>query len=177
MDYGERAKENFQSGYSCAQAVFLACTEDMGLDTETRARIASSFGGGMGGMRQVCGAVSGMLMALGLKYGYSDPKDRAGKTAQYELVRALADEFRKENGSIICRELLGLDENFKPKPPEARTEAYYKKRRAVNCAGRRPRFSSNTKKRAGKPKRKRRGQLYENQNPDGRTGTCRESKT
>lgn len=63
MDYGERAKENFQSGYSCAQAVFLACTEDMGLDTETRARIASSFGGGMGGMRQVCGAVSGMLMA------------------------------------------------------------------------------------------------------------------
>ena len=127
MDYGERAKENFQSGYSCAQAVFLACTEDMGLDTETRARIASSFGGGMGGMRQVCGAVSGMLMALGLKYGYSDPKDKTGKTAQYELVRALADEFRKENGSIICRELLG-DENFKPKPPEARTEAYYKKR-------------------------------------------------
>ena len=95
MDYGERAKENFQSGYSCAQAVFLACTEDMGLDTETRARLASSFGGGMGGMRQVCGAVSGMLMALGLKYGYADPKDRAGKTAQYELVRALADEYKK----------------------------------------------------------------------------------
>ena len=69
-----------------------------------------------------------MLMALGLKYGYADPKDRAGKTAQYELVRALADEFKKENGSIICRELLGLDENFKPKPPEARTEGYYKKR-------------------------------------------------
>ena len=67
MDYGARAKENFQSGYSCAQAVFLACTENMGLDTETRARLASSFGGGMGGMRQVCGAVSGMLMALGLK--------------------------------------------------------------------------------------------------------------
>ena len=58
MDYGARAKENFQSGYSCAQAVFLACTEDMGLDTETRARLASSFGGGMGGMRQVCGAVT-----------------------------------------------------------------------------------------------------------------------
>ena len=59
-----------------------------------------------------------MLMALGLKYGYADPKDRAGKTAQYELVRALADEFKKENGSIICRELLGLDENCQPKPPE-----------------------------------------------------------
>ena len=128
MDYGARAKENFQSGYSCAQAVFLACTEDMGLDTETRARLASSFGGGMGGMRQVCGAVSGMLMALGLHQGYTDPKDKAGKAAQYEVIRALADEFKRENGSIICRELLGLDENFKPKPPEERTEAYYKKR-------------------------------------------------
>ena len=84
MDYGARAKENFQSGYSCAQAVFLACTENMGLDTETRARLASSFGGGMGGMRQVCGAVSGMLMALGLHQGYTDPKDKAGKAAQYE---------------------------------------------------------------------------------------------
>lgn len=69
-----------------------------------------------------------MLMALGLKYGYADPKDRAGKTAQYELVRALADEFKKENGSIICRELLGLDENCQPKPPEDRTAAYYAKR-------------------------------------------------
>lgn len=176
MDYGERAKENFQSGYSCAQAVFLACTEDMGLDTETRARIASSFGGGMGGMRQVCGAVSGMLMALGLKYGYADPKDRAGKTAQYELVRALADEFKKENGSIICRELLGLDENFKPKPPRRARKGITKSVRAVNCAGRRPRFSSNTKKRAGKPKCKRRGQLYENQTLEGRIGACRGSK-
>ena len=128
MDYGARAKENFQSGYSCAQAVFLACTEDMGLNTETRARLASSFGGGMGGMRQVCGAVSGMLMALGLHQGYTDPKDKAGKAAQYEVIRALADEFKRENGSIICRELLGLDENCQPKPPEDRTEAYYKKR-------------------------------------------------
>ena len=128
MDYGERAKENFQSGYSCAQAVFLACTEDMGLETGTRARIASSFGGGMGGMRQVCGAVSGMLMALGLHQGYTDPKDKAGKAAQYEVIRALADEFKRENGSIICRELLGLDENCQPKPPEDRTAAYYAKR-------------------------------------------------
>ena len=61
MDYGTRAKENFLNGYNCCQAVFLACTDELGLDTETRAKIASSFGGGMGGMRQVCGAVSGML--------------------------------------------------------------------------------------------------------------------
>lgn len=128
-------------------------------------------------MRQVCGAVSGMLMALGLKYGYADPKDRAGKTAQYELVRTLADEFKKENGSIICRELLGLDENFKPKPPERARKGITKSVRAASSANRPPKFLSNTKRRAGKPKRKRRGQLYENQNPDGRTGTCRESKT
>ncbi len=118
MDYGTRAKENFLNGYNCCQAVFLACTDELGLDTETRAKIASSFGGGMGGM----------LMALGLHQGYKDPKDKAGKAAQYEVIRALADEFKRENGSIICRELLGLDENFKPKPPEERTEAYYKKR-------------------------------------------------
>ena len=128
MDYGTRAEENCLNGYNCCQAVFLACTDELGLDTETRAKIASSFGGGMGGMRQVCGALSGMLMALGLHQGYTDPKDKEGKAAQYEVIRALADEFKRENGSIICRELLGLDENFKPKPPEARTEAYYKNR-------------------------------------------------
>ena len=128
MDYGARAKELFESGYNCSQAVFLACTEDSELDTETKAKLASSFGGGIGGMRQVCGTLSGMYLALGLRYGYSDPRDKAGKAAQYELIRALADEFKQENGSIICRELLGLDENFKPKPPEARTDSYYKKR-------------------------------------------------
>ena len=127
MDYGTRAKENFLNGYNCCQAVFLACTDELGLDTETRAKIASSFGGGMGGMRQVCGAVSGMLMALGLKYGYSDPKDRAGKTAQYELVRTLADEFKKKTARSSA-ESSWAGRKLKPKPPEARTEAYYKKR-------------------------------------------------
>ena len=120
MDYGTRAKKNFLNGYNCCQAVFLACTDELGLDTETRAKIASSFGGGMGGMRQVCGAVSGMLMALGLHQGYTDPKDKAGKAAQYEVIR--------ENGSIFGGVFVGWDENFKPKPPEERTEAYYKKR-------------------------------------------------
>ena len=120
------ARANFETGCNCAQAVLCAYPEL--LPRETAMKLGASLGGGIGRLREVCGAVSGMLMALGLKYGYADPKDRAGKTAQYELVRALADEFKKENGSIICRELLGLDENFKPKPPEARTEGYYKKR-------------------------------------------------
>lgn len=127
MDYGERAKENFQSGYSCAQAVFLACTEDMGLDTETRARLASSFGGGMGGMRQVCGAVSGMLMVAGLLYGYDDPGENdVNKKAHYRLVQTLAGQFREEIGSIICREILSnppSDPN-----PTPRTAEFYKTR-------------------------------------------------
>ena len=128
MDYGTRAKENFLNGYNCCQAVFLACTDELGLDTETRAKIASSFGGGMGGMRQVCGAVSGMLMALGLHQGYKDPKDKAGKAAQYEVIRALADEFKRENGSIICRELLGLSVHSEAPIPEERTPEYYQSR-------------------------------------------------
>ena len=80
MDYGTRAKENFLNGYNCCQAVFLACTDELGLDTETRAKIASSFGGGMGGMRQVCGAVSGMLMALGLHQGLYRPQGQGGQS-------------------------------------------------------------------------------------------------
>ena len=134
MDYGTRAKENFLNGYNCCQAVFLACTDELGLDTETRAKIASSFGGGMGGMRQVCGAVSGMLMALGLHQGYKDPKDKAGKAAQYEVIRALADEFKRENGSIICRELLGLGKGKDDPTPSKRTQEYYKKRPCPDLA-------------------------------------------
>ena len=83
-------------------------------------------------MRQVCGAVSGMLMALGLHQGYKDPKDKAGKAAQYEVIRALADEFKRENGSIICRELLGLDENFKPSRPRNGPRRITKSARAVS---------------------------------------------
>ena len=127
MDYGARAKENFQSGYSCAQAVFLACTEDMGLDTETRARIASSFGGGMGGMRQVCGAVSGMLMVAGLLYGYDDPGENdVNKKAHYRLVQNLAGQFREKIGSIICREI--LDNPPSDPNPTPRTAEFYKTR-------------------------------------------------
>ena len=107
--------------------MLLAFAPDAGLTEQQALRVASSFGGGIGGMREVCGAVSGMLMAAGLLYGYA-PGDRAGKSEHYARVRELSERYRAENGSIICRELLGLDENFKPKPPEARTEGYYKKR-------------------------------------------------
>ena len=98
------------------------------MDRETALKLSSGFGGGMAGMRGVCGAVSGMFMAYGLLRGPADPTDRAAKTRNYEILRQLAGEFEAQNGSIICRQLLGLDPDFKPQPPEPRTEGYYKKR-------------------------------------------------
>lgn len=136
MTREETAKDYFLQGYNCAQAVMLAFSDKTGLDEKAGAALASSFGGGMGRMREVCGAVSGMLLALGAAQGYSDPKDAAGKKAQYELVQQLAGEFRAENGSILCRELLAGPASTAP-TPDARTAEYYKKRpcaELVACA-------------------------------------------
>lgn len=102
----EKAGGLFHCGYNCAQAVFAAFAPELGIDFDTALRLSSSFGGGMGRLREVCGAVSAMFMIAGLKYGYSDPADPAAKAAHYERIRALAEEFREKNGSIICRELL-----------------------------------------------------------------------
>ncbi len=124
----EKAKAYFLEGYNCAQSVLLAFHEELDLDKETASRMASSFGGGMGRLREVCGAVSGMFLAAGLYCGYSDPKDTDGKKAQYQLVQALAKDFRDKNGSIVCRELLGLDHKTDAPTPSARTAEYYKKR-------------------------------------------------
>lgn len=126
--HGEKARAYFLEGYNCCQSVFLAFHEDLGMDRETAARLASSFGGGMGRLREVCGAVSGMFLAAGLLKGYSDPGDDAGKKAQYELVQELAGAFREQNGSIICRELLGLDHQSDVPTPSARTDQYYAQR-------------------------------------------------
>lgn len=128
MNHEEKARELFKQGYNCSQAVLLAFCDVTGLDEKTAVMLSSSFGGGMGRMREVCGAVSGMFMAAGLLYGYSEPSDQAGKTAHYQRIQALAEEFRKENGSIICRELLGLPGGADSHVPELRTDAYYKKR-------------------------------------------------
>ncbi|MBR1762038.1 MAG: C_GCAxxG_C_C family protein [Eubacterium sp.] len=127
----ERAYEYFKSGYNCSQAVFLAFCDKYGFDDETAARLASSFGGGMGRMREVCGAFSGMLLVNSMDTGSADISDYEAKKANYESVQRLAKRFREENGSIICRELLGLTEkqkNEEKAAPEKRTEAYYKKR-------------------------------------------------
>lgn len=135
MTYEEKAKALFCEGYNCAQAVFLAFAEEFGMDRETALRISSSFGGGMGRLREVCGAVSGMFMALGLAEGYTGPKDQEGKMAQYARIQNMAEEFRRENGSIICRELLGLPDGADDPKPLPRTETYYKKRPCGELCG------------------------------------------
>ena len=125
---GDRAYENFLKGYNCTQAVTVAFAEELGLDEETAARLSCGFGGGMGRMREVCGTFSGIVMVLSQLYGYSDPKDTAAKKDLYEKIRALAAKFKEDNGSIICRELLGLEKMEESAAPEPRTPEYYKKR-------------------------------------------------
>ena len=127
MDHGIKAAELFLSGSNCAQAVVVAFCDVTGLTPEFSAKMASSFGGGMGRLREVCGAVSGMLMVAGLLYGYEDPgEDDVSKKAHYRLVQELAGKFREQAGSIVCREIL---KNPPSDPnPTPRTEEFYKKR-------------------------------------------------
>lgn len=129
MTKGELAKKYFEDGYNCAQAVLLAFCEDFGLDKETALMLSAPFGGGMGRLREVCGTVSGMNMVLGLAKGKYPPEDNAKKAQLYKDVQTLAGKFKEDNGSIICRELLGLTIEGKDNPtPEKRTDKYYKKR-------------------------------------------------
>ena len=126
MDHREKAAELFLNGYNCAQAMLVAYCDVTGLTPEFSAKLASSFGGGMGRMREVCGAVSGMLMVAGLIYGYDTPGDDTVKKEHYKLVQHLAGKFREEAGSIICREIL----NNPPSDPNPtpRTAEFYAKR-------------------------------------------------
>ena len=126
MDHGLKAAELFLSGYNCAQAVAVAFTDVTGRTEAQAAKMASAFGGGMGRMREVCGAVSGMLMVLSYVYGYDTPGDDVSKKRLYGQVQELAAAFRAENGSIICREIL---KNPPSDPnPTPRTAEFYAKR-------------------------------------------------
>lgn len=129
MSKGDIAKENFESGCNCAQAVLLAFCEDFGLEKETALMLSAPFGGGIGRLREVCGAFSGMNMALGLAMGKNTESDRTAKTELYKSVQLLADKFKSDCGSIICRELLSLRTKGKDSPePSERTQSYYKAR-------------------------------------------------
>ena len=126
MDRQIQAAKYFTEGYNCAQAVILAFSDLLEMDEKTCARISSSFGGGMGRMREVCGAVSGMLMVAGLLYGYDGPDEGEIKKEHYTRVQQLAERFREGAGSIICREIL---KNPPSDPnPSPRTEEYYRQR-------------------------------------------------
>ncbi len=129
-DKSEKAKELFKSGYNCAQSVLGVFCEELGLDFKTAMKISSSFGGGMGRMREVCGTVSGMFMAAGLAFaGVNDSPLEKGE--HYKRIQELAKRFKDKNGSIICRELLQGVETTAGTNPEPRTENYYKKRPCV----------------------------------------------
>ena len=129
MSKGDIAKQNFMNGYNCSQAVLLAFCEDFGLEKETALKISEPFGGGMGRMREVCGTVTGMFMVIGLAMGHDNSKDNTTKKNVYKSVQELAAKFKEDNGSIICRELLGLQKaNKESYVPSERTTEYYKKR-------------------------------------------------
>lgn len=126
--YGQKAKELFLDGYNCSQSVFLAFEDKYDIDHSTAMRLSSSFGGGMGRLREVCGAVSGMFMVAGILYGYDTPGDFEAKSRHYARIQELAEEYSGRNGSIVCREILGLGKGKDDPVPSRRTQEYYKKR-------------------------------------------------
>lgn len=123
-----RAKELFHQGFNCSQSVVAACADLYGMDEQTALRIAASFGGGIGRMRQTCGAACGMFILAGLQNGSITPHDDEGKKENYALVQELANQFKAEHGTLICAELLGIAPKPQNPAPEPRTEAYYQKR-------------------------------------------------
>ena len=124
----EKARQLFHEGYNCAQSVVLAYSDLFDLDPSLAASISAPLGGGMGRLREVCGAVSGMFMIAGLYYKNDVPSDMAKRKQVYATVQELAEQSKALNGSIICREVLGLEHQSATPTPEARTEAYYKRR-------------------------------------------------
>lgn len=129
QDRIERASAFFKSGYNCSQSVVAAFADLYGFTEEQAFRMAASFGGGIGRMRETCGAACGLFLLAGLETGATDGADREGKAANYALVQELAAEFKKRNGSLNCGELLGLKKKTPVSSvPEERTEQYYAKR-------------------------------------------------
>lgn len=134
-DYSTKAMGYFKQGYNCAQSVLAAFSDKLDINFERAVKVASSFGAGMGRLREVCGAVSGMFMVVGLLYGYDDPANKEAKAAHYKLIQELSSKFKEQNGSIICRELLGLNKGPDTPIPEERTAGYYAKRPCVELVG------------------------------------------
>ncbi len=127
-----KAVELFKSGFNCSQSVVAAFADMYGLTEEQALKVSASFGGGIGRMRETCGAACGMFLLAGLEYGTTDPKNADGKGENYRIVQELAEKFKEENGFLKCRDLLGLDKEVKEThQPAERTAVYYAKRPCV----------------------------------------------
>ena len=135
MTRREMAMANFMKGYNCSQSVVLAFADMLPVKESDLLKMASSFGGGMGRLREVCGSVSGMFIVIGLLYGYDGPETGPVKAEHYKRVQELAHRFEEKHGSIVCRELLGLNVKREAPTPEARTKEYYKKRPCPEIIG------------------------------------------
>ncbi len=129
MDKASIARKNFEDGYNCCQSIVLAFAPEMGLTKETAALISSGLGGGVSRLREICGAVSGMAIVLGMLHGSTNPLDQEKKTALYTEVQKLACEFSDQCGSYICRDLLGLPAGKDEPAPSERTAQYYHNRK------------------------------------------------
>lgn len=137
MTRREIAENNFVKGYSCAQSVVLAFEDVTGFGGDVALRLCSSFGGGMGRLREVCGAVSGMFIVEGLLEGYDNPDAtdaKLKKTEHYARIQELAKRFKQYNGSIVCRDILGTRASTNP-TPEDRTPDYYRARPCAKMCG------------------------------------------
>ncbi|MBQ7424705.1 MAG: C_GCAxxG_C_C family protein [Lachnospiraceae bacterium] len=135
MTRREMAMDNFKKGYNCSQSIVLAFEDMLPVDGAEMLKLASSFGGGMGRLREVCGSVSGMFMIAGLLYGYDGPETGQVKADHYARIQELAHRFEEKHGTIICREMLGLNVRHDIPVPEARTNEYYKKRPCTEIIG------------------------------------------
>ncbi len=124
----KRAKELFLAGYNCSQSVVLAYADIIGQDEHLLATVAAPFGGGMGRLREVCGAVSGMTLLAGFLSPSPTADNATAKRENYALVQSFAESFRQKNGAIVCRTLLGIDRPKEEPTPSPRTAEYYKKR-------------------------------------------------
>ena len=130
------AKKYFTNGANCSQSVVLAFHKECGLTEDAAAKLSSSFGGGMGRMREVCGALTGAFIVAGILYGYSDLQDKTLKDAHYDRIQGFADQFKKQFGTVICRELLHLDKNENAGPVSTkRTPQFYAERPCSECVG------------------------------------------
>lgn len=127
MKHSEKAREIFNKGYNCSQAVVAAFSDITGLDFETSLKVSSSFGAGMGKMRSVCGAVTGMYIVAGLLWATTQ-SDAASKEKHYTLIQQITQRFKDMHDTVVCAELLkNLKTDTTPKPAE-RTQEYYKVR-------------------------------------------------